>query len=226
MNSDRLTHNFHVEIEPSSDHTMDRPSPALAEFRGTVSKPHMRIPWTERLRSALFFVEQHPTTAITIGLIPTEDGFLMNSTACAAFFGVKRKSWNINCQQHGLFLDARFDVCAEIREKHPTLKGEEWAWQKRRFIGGRFNGQSRPNEVDAVIEYGRRNRYPPLAEMAMVEEKSMGGSGFVDESGPTVLGNPSNEREWNRAEDGGQLYRALDLDLCPEEDPQFSRDDL
>jgi hypothetical protein len=222
-NSSRLSKTAQVETNATSHHKMYCSRVQLANFRRTVSGPHVRIPWAERIRCALFFVKQHPTTARDIGLIPTEDGFLINSAACAAFFGVKQNSCNRNCQQHGLLLDARCDVLAEIRQNDPTLEIEKSVSHKRRFVGGRFTGQSSPTEVNAVIAYGRLSRSGLLSECALAQENRnenpMSGSGVVDDSGPTIVEDGSNEREigTQQAGDGDDSGPALDLDLCTDE---------
>jgi hypothetical protein len=128
-------------------------------LRAAVSGPHVPTPWAQKIHEALQFVAAHPEFAPAVGLVPSSiDGFLVNSHACAQFFGVKRNSLNRNFQEHGFRVDVGCNLASELAAKCPQLAGTERRWVKRVFALGAFGTASGAAEVAAATAYARLSR--------------------------------------------------------------------
>jgi hypothetical protein len=64
-------------------------------------QPHSKIPFAERLRWCLEWVHDTPSMTMHVGIIDTNDGLLIRSSALAHFLGIKANSLNKNLRDHG-----------------------------------------------------------------------------------------------------------------------------
>jgi hypothetical protein len=134
-------------------------------------RAHSKVPFAERLHWCLKLISKSRSMILTIGMLDTHDGLLIQSKTLASFLHIKPNSLNKNLRDHGFYRQPRWNDPMELGNVGSSLPWEVRRWSKWTHPGISFN-RNTPDDVVRQISTqavtNRRGAYEKTPERVIL----------------------------------------------------------